>query len=638
MDQHLQVFQREFSQFLAAAVSLPDSILRDFELCSCFKESEHRATYLIRSRADGERYILKCGDQAASHDLETEYRFLSSLSHPSFPHLVSFSQQNEHSYFIREYIEGVTLSEYVEQAGSFTETAAINAVLALCDALEYLHRQTPPVIHRDIKPQNIIFTPKHSIRLIDFGTARRYQSGVKKDTTCLGTEATAAPEQFGYQQTDSRSDIYSIGVLLIFLCTGLYDLEACQTIQNRRLRRVIETCTRFDPNHRYKSVKQLRKALSLAAKPINRNVILYLRGALVGLAVGVGLSFLLFPRISPPSSVPAAAAADRSPVAEQAVDFASPQIAQAVRAQLGYPDDAALYPSDLDRVTKLFIFGSTVLNEWSAVVNQSIYTPESPQGDIDSLADIPKFHNLAELAIINQKIADLSPLQGLHLTRLSLDKNQIIDLTPISTMPDLTELYIGDNPIYRVDALQGCASLRKLDLSESNVINIQSLPDNLTQLLLNETPVDDYSHLLEMPSLERLFVSHLSVKNLAIVSQLTGLTELELHDNLPDLAPLLGLTNMERLTITHTTLQSIAGIEALPNLRHLCIEGVPDLDLSPLAQLDYLTSLDIYAQSLSDYSAIFQIPTLQTLFCSAQQRDEIEALGMDHAFDFQVIG
>ena len=637
VNQQIQAFQSEFSQFLADAVALPEPILRGYEICSCLKEAEHRATYLVRSKENHTRYILKCGDQTALHDLETEYQYLSLFSHPGFPRAVSFSQHGSLCYLIREYIEGVTLAEYVEETGPFPEADAIFAALALCDALEYLHQQTPPVIHRDIKPQNIVYTPQHALKLIDFGTARRYQSGGKKDTSYLGTEATAAPEQFGYQQTDSRSDIYSIGVLLIFLCTGSYDLAACASIQNRRLRRCIEICTRFDPERRYKCVRQLRTGLSLAAKPFHSPAVYYVRGALFGLVIGVALSFLLFPRASAPALALAPIAAEASPAAEEPVDFVSYEIAQAVKAQLGYADDAVLYPSDLDRITKLFIIGTSVLTEWGDVTNQSIYSTDIPQGEIDSLEDIPKFRNLAELALCHQNITDLSPLQGLHIIRLSLDRNQIIDLTPLSTMPDLTELYIGDNPIYRIDALQGCVSLRKVDLGGTNVINILPLPDNLTQVLLNETPVDDYAHLLDMPSLERLFVSRLSANNLAIVAQLSGLTELELHYNLSDLSPLLGLTNMERLTITHTTLQSIAGIEALPNLNHLCIEGVPGLDLSPLSKLRNLTSLDIYAQSLTEYSVLFDLPVLQNLICTAEQRDAIEALGRDHTFTFQVL-
>lgn len=618
-------------------MALPEPILRGYEICSCLKESDHRATYLVRSKANRERYILKCGDQTALHDLQTEYQYLSLFSHSSFPHAVSFSQHGALCYLIREYIEGVTLAEYVEETGPFSEANAISAAFSLCDALDYLHRQSPPVIHRDIKPQNIIYTPKRAFRLIDFGTARRYQSGGKKDTSYLGTEATAAPEQFGYQQTDSRSDIYSIGVLLIFLCTGSYDLAACSSIQNRRLRRCIEICTRFDPVRRYQCVRQLRAGLAFAAKPFHKNAVYYFRGALFGLAFGVALSFLLFPRASAPSFARDAIAAEASPAAEEPVDFVSSEIAQAVKTQLGYADDAVLYPSDLDRITKLFIIGTSVLTEWGDVTSQSIFSPDIPQGNINSLEDIPKFRNLAELALCQQQITDLSPLEGLHITRLSLDRNQIIDLTPLSSMQELTELYIGENPIYRVDALQECVSLSKVDLSGTNVINIQPLPDTLTQLLLNETPVVDYSHLLDMPSLERLFVSHLSANNLAIVAQLTGLTELELHYDLPDLSPLLGLTNMERLTITHTTLNSIAGIEALPNLSLLCIEGVPDLDLSPLSKLRNLTTLDIYAQSLSEYSAIFDLPMLQTLLCTAEQRDAIEALGVDYAFTYQVL-
>ena len=136
--------------------------------------------------------------------------------------------------------------------------------MALCIALSgiliYLHEQQPPVIHRDIKPQNIIIGKDGKPVLIDFDTARTFKNESDSDTRFLGTKGYAPPEQYGFTQTDCRADIYSFGVLLRFLLTDSVR-ENPNVRVYKPLARIIDRCTAFAPKERFADMEAVKKAL-----------------------------------------------------------------------------------------------------------------------------------------------------------------------------------------------------------------------------------------------------------------------------------------------------------------------------------------------------------------------------------------
>ncbi|WP_040925253.1 serine/threonine protein kinase [Saccharibacillus kuerlensis] len=161
-------------------------------------------------------------DTADYERIENEARMLTRLRHHSLPQVVDFFAPDAEGrvFLVMEYIEGSNLDEYAMMAGGRLDIPfVLELTLRICEVLEYLHAQDPPVVFRDLKPGNIMIGEGGSIRLIDFGIARSAGPEKSADTVKLGTIGFAAPEQYE-GRSDPASDQYALGALLLYLCTG----------------------------------------------------------------------------------------------------------------------------------------------------------------------------------------------------------------------------------------------------------------------------------------------------------------------------------------------------------------------------------------------------------------------------------
>ncbi|MGH2510644.1 MAG: serine/threonine protein kinase, partial [Ktedonobacteraceae bacterium] len=208
-------------------------------------------------------------DQAVKNFL-AEARILSRLNHPNLPAFTDFFTESARHFLVMELIDGSTLEELLEtNQGPFSERRVLGWARQLCDVLEYLHGQQPPVIFRDLKPSNIMLTRAGHIKLIDFGIARLFRFSSAQDTQMLGTPGFAPPEQYGKSQTDERSDIYSLAMTLFQLMTdavneqgfGLKDIHATYSHISPPVARVLEKATTLKPEDRYESIVVFRRAL-----------------------------------------------------------------------------------------------------------------------------------------------------------------------------------------------------------------------------------------------------------------------------------------------------------------------------------------------------------------------------------------
>ena len=225
--------------------------------------------YLAESTSLGTKWAIKAVDKKlhTEFDLLAEPNILKKLNHPSLPRIIDIEEDENNLYIIEDYIDGVSLDRQLKEKKNFDENTVINWAKQLCDVLIYLHNQKPnPIIYRDMKPANIIVDNDNNVKLIDFGIAREFKIDNDSDTTYMGTRGYAAPEQYGSSQSDKRTDIYSLGVTIYHLLTGISPLEPPYELRKLRLidsnfsegiEYIVNKCIQNDPINRYQSVEEL---------------------------------------------------------------------------------------------------------------------------------------------------------------------------------------------------------------------------------------------------------------------------------------------------------------------------------------------------------------------------------------------
>lgn len=199
-----------------------------------------------------------------------EARFLAGLRHRSLPTIVDVFSVDDRQYLVMEFIEGVTLAQKVESEGIPSDTVALSWALELAQVLDYLHRQERPIIFRDLKPENIIITEEGHVKVIDFGLARHFEPGKRRDTQASGTVGYAPPEQWEDSgQSDPRSDLYSLAATLYYVLTGRPPSPVYGSHRIRPYRPDIDPgiealvlkCLQPDPSQRYSSAAELIRDL-----------------------------------------------------------------------------------------------------------------------------------------------------------------------------------------------------------------------------------------------------------------------------------------------------------------------------------------------------------------------------------------
>ena len=177
-------------------------------------------------------------------------------------------EDGEELTVIEEYIHGETLYEYQKKNGLFNEREAVEIICRLCDILSQLHSFDPPIIHRDIKPMNVMISNDEVVKLIDFDAARENVVGEVEDTYLMGIKEFAAPEQYGFGQSDARTDIYALGIMLNVMLTGEVPKNRIYGNDSKTLTKIIKKCIMLEPDKRYKNVNELKRkpAISIFTK------------------------------------------------------------------------------------------------------------------------------------------------------------------------------------------------------------------------------------------------------------------------------------------------------------------------------------------------------------------------------------
>jgi tRNA A-37 threonylcarbamoyl transferase component Bud32 len=546
----------------------PEEFLESYEPIECLSSNTMGETLLVEEKKSGEYHIAKCYPGTAEKSRVSESELLRKLTHHGLPQFTGEYKSESMLCVVREFANGITLDQWMK-SGLFTQEEAVSIGLQLCDILGYLHTQEPPVIHRDIKPQNIVINDQGKVKLIDFGISRVYDKNAKNDTVCMGTMEFSPPEQFGYAQTDCRADIFSLGVLMRYLLTGETDAKAAEgKITNRSLAKIISRCAAFSPEDRYDSaLKVKQKLLDVNANRAKQAARILFRTAALAVLLAVGFAAGRYTDVFAVSP-----AADTG--------LTEPLMEQAVRASL-HKSEGALTKEDLANVEEIYLFGTqTADNLEDYYTLGGKYGIEDNQGSVVSLSDVVKMPNLRVLRAANQKIKDISPIAGLK---------------------DLKELDINSNPVEDISAVKGLAGLTFIGLYDTEVTDLSPLASckQLNQIVMNYIDSKDFSFLAAIGDIEYLHAA--GIKPELLLPQLQGksVRQLKIGDAiLPSLKDLQGIKDVQDVMMNKIYLgDGLAGVEALPYLTNLRIENMDIEDFSPLLQLKYLSRLEI-SQSL----------------------------------------
>ena len=178
------------------------------------------------------------------------YQYLWEHPVSGIPHIHEMLEEEGKLIVIEEYVPGVTLESILEER-ELSEKESRRILLDICDALENLHKADPPIIHRDIKPSNIMILPDGSAKLIDFDASKFIHDKKNTDTNLMGTPGFAAPEQYGFGQSEVRTDVYAVGVLAELLL-GKYE----------KYRKFIEKAKKVNVEERYKDISATKEAIA----------------------------------------------------------------------------------------------------------------------------------------------------------------------------------------------------------------------------------------------------------------------------------------------------------------------------------------------------------------------------------------
>ena len=228
---------------------LSSVIQLEFEEVRPLKESPRGSVFLLRHKKTGRLFVFR--HFSGSGEV---YRKLLRYSCRNIPEILEAAEQDGQVLVLEEFIQGDTL-DFLLKSSRLSPDQTQDIIIQLCQALRILH--SIGAVHRDIKPENVILRGGDAV-LIDFDAARLHKPEAEADTQILGTTGFAAPEQYGLGQSDTRTDIYSLGVLMNVMLTGEHPSKK---LAEGRMGRVIQRCTQVNPAKRYRDVLRLMEAL-----------------------------------------------------------------------------------------------------------------------------------------------------------------------------------------------------------------------------------------------------------------------------------------------------------------------------------------------------------------------------------------
>ena len=226
-----------------------DTVFKTYRLVSVLSDRNGGRVYRLRHRTQEKDIVLRSFATPV-----VAYEVLRDVRSQNLPEIYDTIALEDGQIVLEEYIDGVTVAQVME-SGHYHPSGAKRVLSGVCRALSVLH--SLDLVHRDVKPENVLVTAAGRVVLIDFNASRKVAIDCK-DTAVMGTVGYVSPEQLGVSQSDSRTDVYAVGVLLNVMMTGKHPSEQ---LARGHAGRLVRKCTNINPGERFQTAEQLLKAL-----------------------------------------------------------------------------------------------------------------------------------------------------------------------------------------------------------------------------------------------------------------------------------------------------------------------------------------------------------------------------------------
>lgn len=562
--------------------ALPRELTENYNILECLSSAAECDTLLVKQKDSGKKVVAKCYTRSSPQYGMEELTQLSIAESKAVPQYIGEYKNEEYRCVLREYIEGTSLDEYVSTK-SLSQDDLTELAIGLANAMKVLHDSEPAIIHRDIKPENIIIKEDGTIALIDLGISRIFKKDKDADTVFCGTEKFAPPEQYGFMQTDIRSDIYSFGIVLSWLLTG-----RAKTMQKptTKLERVAAKCCKFAPNKRYKDDRALLRDLHRTTDRCRRR-------RRKGIIAATVLFLVLL------AGMMAAGIEYRQSLQDGAYVFQEPLIEEAVRVVLDRPE-GIITAADLEAVTGIYIQGEQVYKDNDMFYSEGsewYYSGERIRGSVTDLSDLKNMPNLRQICIGGNHIRDLSPLKNLeHLWGLELRDNDIRDLSPLAGKKTLESVLLLANPLEGIDEVSTWPMLKGLDLRDTESYDAAPIGDlKVMDYLDISNNTDAWKYL------DGLYVHYLKIK-------VWGQTDLECLRN---------VAYIEELHLADAQVWDISALEGREDIVYLNLEQCVTGDLSPLFTMPNLATVEMSIkgeEQMEELISIYGEPSFELIY------------------------
>ena len=577
--------------------------------------------------------ILSANNQALRRFYQ-EATSAAQITHPNVVVIYNIGCDGDTHYISMECIEGQTLKEHITLHRRLNTTESLEIMLQVLGALDAAH--SLGVVHRDIKPQNILLSSKGQIKVTDFGLAKANEEMVSLNLTLpgslLGTPPYMSPEQCRGDSADFPSDLYSVGIVLYEMLAGttpfrgsnaaaiihqiltepIPPIRSINSQIPKSVQAILKKALMKDPCKRYASASQLYAQVQNALQELkarSRRSLPHQNTHIDKLPNRKYLHVCTMLLCAKPTRIPQQSPGgnagfeedlgfdlqmdrEHRPLSIQITGdvFPDQHLERAVRESLGYPD-GCLLASNLETLTSLDASSCRIQDLHGIEHCQNLSSLILKDNAIEELSPLSPLDNIQILDLASNPISELDPIAGLISIRsLELSGKSHFSIKPLAGLANLQYLGLksqtSSDETFDLISLSRLKQLRHLDAGNRHIQSLEPLSglENINELCLHNTQIDNINHLGCLQRIVRLDLGNNNIRDISILDRLMRLRYLDLQSTLissKEMACIKKLENIESLWLrncTQVTDDTLEHLEGLPRLIRLDLGGVQCCD------------------------------------------------------------